>query len=66
MNSGAQQSQGCELFSSIVTERAKITDMDSQDPRSGCLVISCVIISILPKLSENSFLHPEDEDVCHL
>lgn len=54
------------MNSSIVTERAKITDMGSQDPRSGCFVGSCVVVSILPKLTENSFLHPEDEAVCHL
>lgn len=44
------------MSSSFVTERAEITDVDSQAPPSGCLVLSCVIISILPKLSENSFL----------
>lgn len=54
------------MSSSIVTERAKITDMGSQDPRSGCFVSSCVVISILPKLTENSFLHSEDEADCHL
>lgn len=61
MSSEAQQSQGC----GTVLKWALLLLQKGLRSQT-CFVGSCVIVSILPKLTENSFLRPEGEAVCHL